>query len=391
MCLSRMTLASPFVLMSALPALAETRVVETEALPLNVETVAEGLTHPWAIAFISDEVFLVTERDTGTLRAGTVGGEISEPIWEAEDLFRYQGPTHRSQAGLFDIQLHPDFEQNGWVYISYSRETERGAAVVVVRGTVTPEEGGASITGVEDVFVMKEENQDSSGLHFGGRMAFDLEDDALYLSIGERRNLERAQDPADQAGAVLRMTDEGEPHPDNPTFAAEEEDEETDPYLFAMGIRNIQALGVHPFTNELWAADHGPEGGDEINLIAAGNNYGWPFLTGGVDYSGAPIGVGLAMEGMISPVHVFEETVAPSGLMFVPDGSEFTEWVGDMLIGGLMTEGVVRVTLEGGEVVGEEAIELGHRIRDVRLGPDGALWLVSDEENGRVLRLSPGG
>jgi aldose sugar dehydrogenase len=244
-----------------------------------------------------------------------------------------------------------------------------------------------TFTDVEDVFVMKEEDQDSSGLHFGGRMAFHP-DGSLFLSIGERRNLERAQDAADQAGAVLRMTDAGEPHPDNPTFATEE-DEESDPWLFAIGIRNIQALGMHPFTNELWAADHGPEGGDEINLIAEGNNYGWPFLTGGTDYSGAPIGVGLAMEGMISPVHVFEQTVAPSGLLFVPEGTPFAAWTGDMLIGGMMAEGIVRVRLEGGEVVHEETIELGYRIRDLRLGPDDALWLVTDEDNGTVLRLTP--
>jgi aldose sugar dehydrogenase len=387
--LSRTALASPLALLALSPALAEDATVEAQDHTLAVRVVAEGLTHPWALAFISDDRYLVTERDTGTLRVGTVDGDLSDPIWEADDLFHYEGETPRSQSGMFDIKLHPDFDENGWAYVSYSRETDHGAAVVVVRGTVTQDGDEVEFSDVADIFVMKEEDQDSSGLHFGGRMAFQP-DGTLFLSIGERRNLERAQDAADQAGSVLRMTEEGEAHPENPSFEVEDENGESDPYIYSIGHRNIQALAVHPTTNEVWAVDHGPEGGDEINLIEAGNNYGWPFLTGGVDYSGAPIGVGLSMEGMISPVHVFEDTVAPSGLLFLPEGTQFGEWAGDMLIGGLMTEGVVRVRFEGGEVVAEEAIELGHRVRDVRLGPDGDLWMVTDAEDGAVLRLSVG-
>jgi aldose sugar dehydrogenase len=388
---SRATMASAFVLLVVTPAPAEETTVEAQDYTLTVQTVVDGLTHPWALAFISDDQFLVTERDTGTLRVGTVDGSLSDPIWEADDLFHYDGETPRSQSGMFDVKLHPEFEDNGWAYVSYSRQTDRGAAVTVIRGTVNNGENGVEFAEVEDVFVMNEEDQDSSGLHFGGRMAFDPADASLFLSIGERRNLERAQDASDQAGSVLRMTEDGQAHPDNPTFATDAENGDPDPYLYSIGHRNIQALAIHPTTNELWAADHGPEGGDAIQHIEAGNNYGWPFITGGVDYSGAPIGVGLAMEGMVSPVHVFEETVAPSGLVFVPEDSMFGEWAGDMLIGGLVTEGVVRVRLEGGQVVDHEAIELGHRVRDVRFGPDGALWMVTDEANGAVLRLSPQG
>lgn len=389
--LTRATMASPLVLLALSPALGQDTTVETQDYALSVDPVIEGLEHPWALAFISDDQFLVTERNSGTLRVGSTDGTLSDPIWEADDLFRFEGETGRSQAGLFDVKLHPDFENNGWAYISYSRQTEHGAAMTVIRGTVTTgEDGSVEFSDVEDVFVMKEDDQDSSGLHFGGRMAFDPADSSLFLSIGERRNLERAQDAADQAGSVLRMTEDGEAHPDNPPFEVDDpEDGEPDPYLYAIGIRNIQAMAIHPTTNELWAADHGPDGGDQIQLIEAGNNYGWPFITGGVDYSGAPLGVGLSMEGMISPVHVFDETVAPSGLTFVTEDSEFTEWAGDMLIGGLVTEGVVRVRLDGGQVVDEEAIELGHRVRDVQIGPDGDLWLVTDEAEGAVLRVSP--
>jgi len=386
--ISRATMAAPIALLAFTPALAQ-ETVEAQHHTFAVQTVVDGLAHPWALAFISDDQFLVSERNTGTLRVGTTDGDLSEPVWEAEDLFRYEGETGRSQAGLFDVKLHPAFPENGWVYISYSRETDRGAAMVVVRGTVSQGENGVTVDQVEDIFVMNEDDQDSSGLHFGGRMAFDPEDQSLFLSIGERRNLERAQDAADQAGSVLRMTDGGDAHPDNPTFEVEEGS--SDPYIYTIGHRNIQALTVHPTTNELWAADHGPEGGDAVQLVIGGNNYGWPFITGGVDYSGAPLGVGLGMEGMISPVHVFDDTIAPSGTMFVPAESVFSEWVGDMLIGGLVTEGVVRVRLEGGEVVDEEALSFGHRVRDLHSGPDGALWLVTDEENGAVLRLTPEG
>lgn len=388
---SPVALATPLALALALPAAAEYGPVESQFYTLEVETVAEGLEHPWGMAFLDEDRFLVTERNPGTVRLGTREGGMGEVVWQAEDLFRPEGETERSQAGLFDIVLHPEFDENGWVYISYSRETDHGAALVVVRGTVTGEGEEARIEEVEDIFVMKEEDQDSSGLHFGGRMAFDPSDNSLFLTVGERRNISRAQDASDQAGSVLRMTDEGEPHGDNPSFPVDEDDQnaESDPCLFSIGNRNIQALGVHPTTNELWASDHGPLGGDEINLIVAGNNYGWPFTTGGDDYSGAPMGVGATMEGMIPPVHIFEETVAPSGLTFVPEGSEKAEWAGDMLIGGLVTEGLMRVRLDGGAVADEETIEIGRRIRDVAVGPDGMVWLLTEHEDGEVLRLVP--
>ncbi|WP_196260614.1 PQQ-dependent sugar dehydrogenase [Pelagibacterium limicola] len=391
--IARAAIASPLVLFTAVPALGQEETARTEHYDLSIQTVLSGVEHPWALAFVSEDRFLVTERNSGTLSLASLDGSHLHPLWQAEDLFRYEGETGRSQAGMFDVKLHPGFEDNGWVYVSYSRQTERGAAVVIVRGTLEAGENGEmALSEIEDIFVMKEDDQDSSGLHFGGRMAFDPADASLFLSIGERRNIERAQDATDQAGSVLRMTDQGEPHPDNVPFEVEDpEDGEPDAYLFSIGNRNIQALTVHPTTNELWAADHGPEGGDEIQLIEAGNNYGWPFITGGEDYSGAPIGVGLAMEGMISPVHVFEETVAPSGLTFVPEGTSFAEWTGDLLVGGLVTEGLVRITLQDGQVANEEVIEIGQRVRDVQIGPDGDIWLVTDHADGTVLRVTPQG
>jgi aldose sugar dehydrogenase len=380
MTFARHLAAASALALAAGPALALEERIDSDHYAFDVETVAEGLVHPWGLAFLPDGRFLVTERDVGTIRVGGRDDGLSDPAHEVEDLFSPEGETPRSQAGLFDIKLHPDFDDNGWVYWAYSRETERGSAVVVQRGVWDGEND--AIEDVEDVWVMQEDDQDSSGLHFGGRMAW-LPDGTLVLSIGERRNLERAQDLEDQAGSILRMTEDGEAPEDNPDF-----DEDANEYIFAAGIRNTQALAVHPQTGELWAADHGPEGGDEINLIVGGGNYGWPFITGGEDYSGAPIGVGTAMEGKTPAVHIFEETVAPSGLAFVWNEEAFEAWQGDMLIGGLVSESVVRVRLEEGAIVEEEWIEIGRRIRDVHVH-DGALWLLTEHEDGEVLRLTP--
>jgi aldose sugar dehydrogenase len=239
-----------------------------------------------------------------------------------------------------------------------------------------------SLRDVSDVWVMQEADQDASGLHFGGRMAW-LPDGTLVLSIGERRNLERAQDLEDQAGGTVRMTAEGGAPEDNPAWG-----EDANEYVYTAGNRNIQALNVNPATGDLWAVDHGPQGGDEINLLVGGNNYGWPFITGGRDYSDAPIGVGTQMEGKTSPVHIFEETVAPSGLTFVWNEPALQAWNGDMLIGALVGEGLVRVRMQGGAVAEEEWIEIGRRIRDVHVH-DGSIWVLTEHEDGEVLRLRP--
>jgi aldose sugar dehydrogenase len=251
----------------------------------------------------------------------------------------------------------------------------------VQRGVWDAEED--ALAEIEDVWVMQEDDQDSSGLHFGGRMAW-LDDETLVLSIGERRNLERAQDLEDQAGGTVRMTADGGVPDDNPDW-----DEDANEYLYTAGNRNIQAMAVHPGTGELWASDHGPLGGDEINLLVAGSNYGWPFTTGGTDYSGAPLGVGTEMEGKVAPIHIFEETVAPSGLAWVRDEEALSAWQGDMLIGGLVAEGVVRVRFgEENAVAEEEWIEIGRRIRDVKVH-DGALWVLTEHSDGELLRLVP--
>ena len=230
---------------------------------------------------------------------------------------------------------------------------------------------------------MKQGDQDSSGLHFGGRMLF-LPDDSLLLTIGERRNISRAQDRRDQAGSIVRVLDDGSVPEDNPFV----EDEAVDDKIFSIGHGNPQGIALHPQTDQIWINDHGPKGGDELNRIEAGANYGWPYLTGGVDYSGAPIGVGLEREGMVSPFHVFEDTVAPSGIV-VYDGDRFSDWRGDLLNGGMRSQGIVRVRVNADQVVEEELIELDRRIRDVKVADDGSVWVLTEHADGEVLRLTP--
>lgn len=376
-----LTVALSFTLLLALPLRAQYGPVQSDAYTFSVETIVEGLEHPWGMAFLPDGRFLVTERNPGTIRLGTADGALSEPLIEVEDFFRPIGETGRSQAGLFDIKLHPDFDANGFVYWVYSRATERGSAVVVQRAEW--DNTGSRLGTPEDVWVMQDADQDASALHYGGRMAW-LPDGTLVLSIGERRNLERAQDLEDQAGGTIRMTADGEAPSDNPAW-----DDDADEYVYTTGNRNVQALAVNPTSGDLWAVDHGPFGGDEVNRLDGGNNYGWPWITGGVDYSGAPIGVGTQREGMTSAVHIFDETVAPSGLTFVTNESQLDAWNGDMLVGGMVAEGIIRLSLDGDEIVDEEWIEIGRRIRDVHIH-DGSIWVLTEHADGEVLRLRPG-
>jgi len=356
---------------------------------VEAEVIAGDLEHPWGLALLPDGRFLVTERNPGHLRLGEVGGELSEPLEGVPEIFRYEGETERSQAGLFDVKLHPDFEENRLVYLSFSKSTSRGAALAIVRGRLSEGEEVPRLEDVQEIFEMKEEDQDASGLHFGGRMAFDTHHQVLYLSVGERRNISRSQEVDDQAGSILRMTWEGDPA--GAELQLDADGGEQDEYIWSWGHRNPQGVALHPDDGSLWIVDHGPEGGDGVNRIAEGGNYGWPFYTEGKDYSGAPLGYETPPEGVIPPIHVFAETVAPSGLAFYR-GAAFPEWEGDLLVGGLIAEGVVRLRLgQDGTVVEEELMfgEMGRRIRDVQIGDDGAVWVITEHSDGEVIRFSP--
>lgn len=360
------------------------RIVDTDHIRVRVETIATGLNHPWGLALLPDGRYMVTERNSGDLRIGNRIGELSVPVEGVPDTFRYIGGTDSSQGGLFHVALHPQFPQNRLVYLSYSQPSSEGAGTAISRGRLDESGDEPRLEDVELIFSMNK--HDSGGLHFGGRFVFDPRDNTIYLSIGDRRNMSRAQDPQDHAGSIVRITDEGETPSDNPFV----NDPDKDEMIYSWGHRNIQGMALHPQTGELWANEHGPLGGDEINLIKAGRNYGWPFQTGGTDYSGAPVGRGAVVEGFEPAVHIWQSTVAPSGLVIYA-GRQFPQWQGDLLHGGLAGEGVIRTRISNGQVVQNEVMiaDLGRRIRDVQVDADGAIWLVTDHEHGDVLRLVP--
>ncbi|HSJ77539.1 MAG TPA: PQQ-dependent sugar dehydrogenase [Erythrobacter sp.] len=363
--------------------------VSSEAGELQLQVVASGLDHPWAVAPLPDGRFLVTERNPGQIRLVGTDGSVSEPLGNVPEVFRFEGKTGRSQAGLFDIVLHPEFASNNQIFVSFSKPTERGAGVAIIRARLD----GNGLDDVEEIFVMNPEDQDSSGLHFGGRMAIAADRQHLLLSIGDRRNISRAQDFADQAGSILRMTLDGQPAADNPQFPAEEgepndEAKPADPYLFAVGSRHSQALAIAPGSGDLWSAEHGPQGGDRVDRITPGVNLGWPFYTAGKDYSDAPIGASEPPAGMQAPTHAFGETVAPSGATFYT-ANTLTGWSNALLVGGLGNKALMRIAVNGASVGSVETIDIGHRVRDVRVGPDGAVWMVTDEKDGKLLRLAP--
>lgn len=391
---ARRPAARPLLLAGALSlvataAAAETRTIQAEAGNLRLETVATGLDHPWALAHLPDGRMLVTERNPGQLRIVERNGTVSAPVAGVPAVFRFEGPTPRSQGGLFDVRLHPEFARNRQIFLSFSRPTERGASVAVIRATLEEQGGTARLEGVTTVFEMKPEDQDSSGLHFGGRTALAADGRHMFLAIGDRRNLPRPQDVSDQAGSILRFALDGRPAADNPRFAAGEGDEgrTPDPFLFAIGSRNSQALAVHPRTGQLWSAEHGPEGGDRVDLVRPGANLGWPFFTTGRDYSGAPIGLPEPPAGMQAPTYAFAETVGPSGAVFYT-GTAIPAWRDNLLVGGLANRALMRLVVDGERIASVETVPIGRRVRDVRVGPDGAVWMVTDEADGAVLRLS---
>lgn len=369
-------------LVSAAPAFALDETFETEKVKIRVETVAEGLEHPWGLAFLPEGGFLVTERP-GHLRIVTAEGQVKDAIYGVPEV------DARSQGGLLDVALDPDFAENRFVYLTYSEKGEDGTnGTAVARGHLT-ESMLPQLKDVEVIF--RQTPKKKSTNHFGSRMVFDREGH-LFVTLGERQKEEHrgeAQDLDSHLGKVIRIWPDGTVPEDNP-FADPDNAAGALPEIWSYGHRNPQGAALNPETGELWENEHGPRGGDEINIPKPSRNYGWPLVSYGVNYDGTPVGKGEhSMEGVEEPVHYWVPSIGPSGMAFYT-GDAIPEWKGDLFVGGLAIPQLARLTLDGDKVTADEPMlkELGLRIRDVRQGPDGALYLLTDEEEGQILRIT---
>ncbi|GGB51949.1 dehydrogenase [Roseibium aquae] len=343
---------------------------------LAIETVTDGLSSPWAVAFLPDGGFLVTERD-GTLKHVTADGRQT-PVAGVPEVFA------QGQGGLLDVAIAPDFASTREVYLSFSEGSPEGAGTSVFRGTLVADGGGFALRDGETVF--SGNNRGFGGRHFGSRLAF-APDGTLFVTTGDRGDRPSAQDTSNHAGSVLRINRDGSVPSDNPFVGRSG----YLPELWSIGHRNVQSAAIHPGTGNLWTVEHGARGGDEVNRPEAGRNYGWPVISYGRHYSGGTIGEGTSMAGMEQPVHYWDPSIAPSGMAFVTSPL-FPQWQGSLLVGALAGQHLARLDLDGTTVAGEEKLlaALGERIRDVRQGPDGAIYVLTDSGDGRLLRLTPG-
>jgi aldose sugar dehydrogenase len=363
-------LVAAAVMVNSTPGGAQSRVVETETGSIRIETVASGLAHPWAMAFLPDGRMLVTERP-GTLRIVDTEFSLSEPLSGVPEVFAER------QGGLLDVAVDPDFESNRRVYLTYAEPGDGGASTAAARGVLGEE-------GLDDVEVIfRQEPKLGGGAHFGSRLVFH-DDGTLFVTQGDRRQDELSQDLSNHIGTIVRINPDGSVPDDNPFVA----DDTARPEIWSYGHRNAQGAALNPETGELWAHEHGPRGGDELNIARAGENHGWPLVSWGNHYDGRPIPDPPTRPQFADAIHYWVPAIAPSGMSFYT-GELFPDWHGNLLLGGLVAQAVVRLSLDGNEVIGEERIGLGARVRDVRQGPDGAVYVVTDEPDGRILRLAP--
>lgn len=338
---------------------------------LEITPVAQGFEHPWGLAFLPDGRMLVTERP-GRLRIVSSDGAVSAPVAGVPAVYS------KGQGGLLDVALDPDFATDPWVYLSFSEPGEGGGGTAVARGRLAD----GKLTDVAVIF--RQEPKLDAGQHFGSRLVFDREK-RLYVTSGDRGNWDNPQRLDKGQGKIFRINRDGSIPADNPFVGRDD----AIPAIWSYGHRNAQGAALHPQTGALWQTEHGARGGDELNIPQAGRNYGWPVITLGINYNGQPIGAGeKTAEGMEQPIHSWTPSIAPSGLAFYT-AERFPAWKGSLFVGALAFQRVVRLTLDGDKVVGEEPllVDFGERIRDVRQGPDGYLYLLTDDAKGKLLRV----
>ena len=346
-------------------------------------TILENLEHPWSVAWLPDGAMLITERP-GRLRIARDGVLDPNPIAGVPEVFA------QGQGGLMEVSVHPRFAENRWIYLTYSHGTIDANRTRIARATFD----GNRLSNVKVIFEVSQTKP--RGQHFGSRLVW-LPDGTLLAAIGDGGNppielegeliRQQAQNRRSHLGKVVRLNDDGSIPSDNPFVGAED----ADPAVWSYGHRNIQGLTFDPIADRVWASEHGARGGDEVNWVQEGENYGWPVATHSREYSGGLISPEQSLPGMVDPKLIWTPSIAPSGLAFY-SSDRVAEWQGDLFAGGLVSQDVRHIELdEAGNVVEEESISIGQRVRDVRQGPDGGLYVLTDEPNGQLIRLEAAG
>jgi aldose sugar dehydrogenase len=344
--------------------------LESSEITLQIDTLATGLEHPWGMAFLPDGRILIAERP-GRLRIFENGKLLPDPVKGIPDVW------HHGQGGLMEVTLHPNYEENGWIYLGYATRFGNGGNTVISRGKLS----GNQFTEVEEIF--RPASSARTGVHFGNRIVFDNEG-YLFTTIGERGTKENSQTLENHNGKVMRLHDDGRVPSDNPFVGKSD----AQPEIWSYGHRNIQGMGFHPETGELWVHEHGPKGGDEINRVKKGANYGWPLATFGINYSGTTITENTSLPGMEDPILQWTPSIAPCGMAFVTS-DKYPGWKNNMLVGALAGRHIHRVVIEDNKVTDTEyLLQNFARFRDVRQGPDGYIYVLT-EEPGLFIRLVP--
>ncbi|MDW6022373.1 PQQ-dependent sugar dehydrogenase [Mesorhizobium sp. BAC0120] len=349
--------------------------LEADGIAVQAETIVGGLEHPWGLEFLPDGGAIVTERP-GRMRLISPQGALSDPI---EGVPKVQA---RSQGGLLDVTIAPDFAQSGTIFFTYLEPGRGGAGIALARARLMREGGTARLHDVKVIFRVGKKT--SGRINLGSRVVV-MPDGKLMVTTGDTGDADRAQDMKDDAGAVIRVNTDGSIPADNPS----PDGSKWLPEIWSKGHRNAQGAVYDPVTKGLITVEHGARGGDEVNRPEAGKNYGWPVITYGADYSGAKIGIGTAAPGYEQPLFYWDPSIAPSGLA-VYEGNMFPEWRGDLLVGALKYQLVSRLDRdEKGNILGEHRMFEGEfgRIRDVKIASDGSIWLLTDEEDGAVIRI----
>jgi glucose/arabinose dehydrogenase len=344
--------------------------LDTKAGKVAVETLAEGLNHPWGMAFLPDGRLLVTER-VGRLRILGTDNKLSAPLQGVPEVYA------SGQGGLLDVALDPDFATNRTIWLSYAEPGGDGASTAFARATL----GDTALTDVTVVF--RQEPKVSGSGHFGARIVFPR-DGHVFLTTGERQKFDPSQDLMSHLGKIIRLNRDGSVPNDNPFVGRAD----AKPEIWSYGHRNVQGAAIDPATGVLWTIEFGPRGGDELNRPEAGKNYGWPLVSWGNHYDGADIPDPPTRPDLTDAVKYWNPVISPSGMIFYT-GAKFPQWKGNLIVACLSGQALTRLKIENGQVVDEERIATGERIRDVEQGPDGSIYVVTDDDNGAILRLRP--